>query len=286
MSRTPLDHDYAPKGLMRSALQNPAFSFAIGALRRFRRPPFLLLGFAVAGIIASFIPITWSVYYRFAKSPDPRPHLFLDMDNQAKYKAQAPSPVFEDGRAMRLPVPGTVARGELIEDEKYALGYVMDGQGNVTWVEGMPDGLEVDEKFMKRGQELYNRFCWLCHGYDGYGNGPIHVRAVKGQNALWVTPSNLHDETRLGRADGHLYNTVNNGIRNMAGYGTLIRDPKDRWAVVAYVRALQLSQAVPAGEVDPSLVANAPVQPALTNGKPPVVEEPAEETDTEQAAAR
>jgi hypothetical protein len=75
------------------------------------------------------------------------------------------------------------------------------------------------------------------------------ARAVALQEPKWVPPSNLHDAERKARPDGHLYNTVTNGIRNMAGYGASIVRAEDRWAVVAYVRALQLSQDAPADSV-------------------------------------
>ena len=281
-----LNHDYAPGGLLRSARSNPAPMMGIRTLSRYKRPPLLLIAVVAALIIASFIPIVAAFSARFQKSDQPRVHLFQDMDNQAKYKAQAPSPVFEDGRAMRQPVAGTVARGQLIDDPAYHLGYYAQGAGGeVSWVDGMPERLEVDRKFMERGQELYNRFCFLCHGYDGYGNGPIHVRASKLGAAAgqWVQPSNLHDETRLGRSDGHLYNTVNVGIRNMAGYGTQIRDPSDRWAIVAYVRALQLSQQAPLDAAPEGVELR--VVPALVNGEPlPVAEPEADDAGADEPA--
>ena len=288
-----LNHDYAPGGLLRSAKQNPAVMMSVASLGRYRRPPLWLIGVVAIAILASFVPIAWAFQARFAKSTQPRVHLFQDMDNQPKYKAQSASPVFDDGRAARFPIPGTVARGEFIEHDGYALGWYPDqsdtaagDEAAVTWVTDMTaevgDQVVFDRKLLDRGQELYNRFCWLCHGYDGYGNGPVHVRARKlgGAAGAWVQPSNLHDETRRDRPDGHLYKTVSVGIRNMAGYGQQIRDPNDRWAVVAYVRALQLAGNAPIDQVPADLRGQlADVTPPLVNGQPPLDPEDEEQQD-------
>jgi mono/diheme cytochrome c family protein len=288
------DHDYAPGGLMRSAKENPSVMMGLSAVGRYRRVPFWLIGVVAIVILASFVPIAWAFKARFSKSEEPRVHLFQGMDNQPAYRAQAANPMFDDGRAARMPVPGTIARGRFFENQAYELGYTGDvvAGGEVQWVEDMAetlgDEIVFDRALLDRGQELYNRFCWLCHGYDGYGNGPIHVRARKlldGAAAGWVQPSNLHDEARLSRSDGHIYNTVTRGIRNMAGYGQSIRDPRDRWAVVAYVRALQTAGGVEADRLPPDVRPMlSEVVPPMINGEPPIVleeEAPGDAEDVE-----
>ena len=84
--------------------------------------------------------------------------------------------------------------------------------------------MKVDEPLLRRGQLQFNIYCAPCHGNDGYGDGPVHQRAIALQEPKWVPPSNLHDATVKAPAGGHLYNTITNGIRNMAGYGSQIRE--------------------------------------------------------------
>jgi mono/diheme cytochrome c family protein len=101
---------------------------------------------------------------------------------------------------------------------------------------------------VERGQQRFNIYCAVCHGTDGYGNGPVNNRAVQRQEQKWVPAANLHSDVVRSRPDGHIFNTITNGIRNMAGYGSQI-PVQDRWAIVAYLRALQLSQHAPASAV-------------------------------------
>ena len=113
--------------------------------------------------------------------------------------------------------------------------------------------LPVNKTAATSGQQMYSNYCAPCHGLDGYGHGPINERAQELQvksEAQWSPAADLHGDTIRGRADGHLYNTINNGIRNMPGYGAQI-PVADRWAIVAYLRALQLSQHAPADSVPP-----------------------------------
>jgi len=180
--------------------------------------------------LVGLIPAAFAVYARHKTSSSPRVHLVHDMDHQPKYKAQTANAVFADGRAMRRPVEGTVARGELSEDDVHARG--RDGD---AWVKEIP--VAVDLELMRRGQERYAIFCAPCHGWSGRGNGPVAEKA--GKAALNV--SDLHSELVRGREAGHLFNTITNGLGNMASYGAQI-PVADRWAIVAYIRALQRSQ--------------------------------------------
>ena len=164
-----------------------------------------------------------------------RIQLIWDMDQQPKFKSQSPNPIFADGRSMRAAVAGTVPRGEANTDDALNLGLQPDGQ----WVKEIP--LSVNEKLLARGQNRFNIYCAQCHGLDGYGRGPVAVRAEKLQEGTWVAPALFHDEPYRNRENGDLFNTITNGIRTMPAYGDQItRD--DRWAVVAYVRALMRSQ--------------------------------------------
>ena len=119
--------------------------------------------------------------------------------------------------------------------------------GDTTfYVRQVPGQLAVTPEFLKRGQERFNIYCAPCHGESGHGDGPIAQRVAALQltpDAVgsWAPPQNLHEAKILGRPDGHLFNTITNGVRNMPAYDKQISVP-DRWAIVTYVRALQRSQ--------------------------------------------
>jgi len=188
----------------------------------------------IALAVMSWVPLVLLARVRATKSDAPRIQIFPDMDQQQKYKAQAANPFYDDGRAMRLPVEGTVARGELMDNELYQLGRV--GEEFTT---AMP--IRVTAAAMQRGQERFNIYCVPCHGLDGSGNGIVSVRAEALQEGTWIPPVSFHSETVRGRENGHIFNTISNGIRNMPAYDAQI-PVHDRWAIVAYVRALQRSQ--------------------------------------------
>jgi mono/diheme cytochrome c family protein len=142
--------------------------------------------------------------------------------------------MFADGRAMRPPADGVVRRGDAGGDEAQETGRVA-GQ----WVDRFPT--PVDLPVLARGRERFDVFCAPCHGLAGYGDGLVARRAEELQEGTWTPPTSLHDDAVVGRANGHLFNTITNGIRSMPGYAAQI-SLGDRWAVVAYVRALQRSQ--------------------------------------------
>ncbi|MEO1236873.1 MAG: cytochrome c [Planctomycetota bacterium] len=225
-----------------------------------KRLPMPMIAIAVIAVVASWVPITMILKSIQTKNDKPRIHLFQDMDNQPKLKAQASSPIFIDGRAMRPEVPGSVARGQLNRDDRLHEGYVVAQEGGgfvADFVTGFPDGVEVDRLFLLRGQKKYQTFCYTCHGASGYGNGPTNERAMlllTGDATLsyetaWVPSANLHETLDDGTLrfgpdvypNGQLYTVIDQGKGNMKGYGHAI-PIEDRWAIVAYVRALQLSQ--------------------------------------------
>jgi mono/diheme cytochrome c family protein len=218
------------------------------------RPPFFMIGIFLILTTATWIPLVVFARARVTRTDWTRVHIIQDMDNQPKYKAQDPSNVFADQRSMRLPIPGTVKRGGLEEDDHFYRGFSQTtdpaGKAQVKFFDTLPQQVQLAEPLLKRGQERYNIYCAVCHGTDGYGNGPVNARAVQKQEPKWVPAASLHTEAVRSRPDGHLFNTITNGIRNMAGYASQI-SVEDRWAIVAYVRALQLSQNVPANQVPP-----------------------------------
>jgi mono/diheme cytochrome c family protein len=167
---------------------------------------------------------------------------FPGMKRQPKYKAQAPSAFFADGRADR-PLPDhVVARGdERAQDDLYR---GKDATG--AWLQGFPAGLTVDAKLMERGRERYSIYCAPCHSMVGDGNGVT--------KRYGLLPANFQDDRLRKMAEGDIFNTITNGSqnKNMLSYADKLV-PEDRWAVIAYVRALQRAQAgSPADVVDPS----------------------------------
>ena len=251
---------------------SPSTLMGARGVLRFSTVPRWLVYLVVISIVASFVPLVQAINGKFGLSGKPRVHLFQGMDNQAKYKEQSANPLFANEMSMRPLVPGTVSRGNLAEDDFYNRGFTVtgeneDGSFDVDWFDGFPEQFDVNADTLAKGKELWARFCYLCHGFDGYGNGPIHVRAIQniGNNPNWIQPSSMHDAVRRGRPTGHIYNTVSNGIRNMAGYAQQIPHPEDRWAITAYVRALQLSQDAPA-ELLPDGV-TPPVKGTMMSGR-------------------
>jgi mono/diheme cytochrome c family protein len=189
---------------------------------------------AVCGVL-SFLPIALIARERATRVDRPRMQIVPDMDQQPKFKAQSGNAIFADGRADRPPVEGAVAQGEARGDEHLFRG-IIDGE----WAETFP--LTLTPEVLRRGQERYGIYCAPCHGLAGYGDGIVNARAERLQEGTWSPPSSFHDASVLGRPVGHLFNTITNGIRSMPAYGPQIPQ-RDRWAIVAYVRALQRSQA-------------------------------------------
>jgi mono/diheme cytochrome c family protein len=117
------------------------------------------------------------------------------------------------------------------------------------WLDKNP--LVLDEKTLANGRKNFGIYCSVCHGMSGYGNGLVNERARKIVAQTWVQPSSLHQDTLYADKypDGKLFSTISNGVRKMAGYSGQIKT-RDRWAIVAYVRALQLSQNASIDQID------------------------------------
>lgn len=199
----------------------------------------------VVMVVLSWVPLALIARARTTTSTAPRIHVVPDMDSQPKFKAQARNPLFADLRAMRPDPPGTVARGELNADRALHLGRSGD-----EWVTTIP--VPVTMNLMRRGRERYDIFCSPCHGLSGAGDGMISKRAEELQEGTWTPPSSFHTDLVRSRPDGHLYNSIANGIRNMPAYAPQI-PVEDRWAIVAYIRALQRSQNATTDDVPPEL---------------------------------
>ena len=164
---------------------------------------------------------------RGRKSAKPPLEVFNDMDRQYKYLPQAPSPFFADGRADRPVVPGTVPLGSFQEDTYFATGKDGDEFGR-----GFP--VQVDHQLMELGREKYEIFCAVCHGRTGDGNG------ITKSYGMVATPT-YHEDRLRGMAEGEIFDTISSGKNNMGPYGAKLR-LEERWAIIAYLRALQLAR--------------------------------------------
>ena len=207
-------------------------------------PRWLLFTVAIL-VVLSWVPLALIMRARVTTSPQPRIHIVPDMDNQPKFKTQARNPMFADRRAMRPPVAGTVPRSATLGDPALTNGKVGD-----DWVEAIP--VEVDRGLLDRGQERYDIYCSPCHGLAGFGDGMVSKRADELMEGTWTPPSSFHTDLVRQRPDGHIYSTITHGIRNMPAYGPQI-PVHDRWAIVAYVRALQRSQNTTVDDVPPDI---------------------------------
>ena len=149
------------------------------------------------------------------------------MKDQPKYLPETASRFFSDGRELRRPVPGTVARGNLKDDD--------------TFYTGMRDGaftanpLPMERETLERGQERFNIYCAPCHDRTGSGRGIVALRGS------WPV-SDLTEPRIRQMADGQIFDTISHGKRSMPGYRFQIPE-RDRWAIVSYVRALERAAA-------------------------------------------
>jgi mono/diheme cytochrome c family protein len=161
-----------------------------------------------------------------------------DMHDQPKYIPLRPSTIFADGRSARPLPDNTVARGHLNEDVAYYTG--RDAQGKLVTEFPFP----VTREVLQRGQNRFNIYCTPCHDTTGSGNGMVTQRGFR-------HPPSYHLERLVQAPVGHFFDVITNGLGAMQDYSAQVA-PADRWAIAAYIRALQLSQLatindVPAG---------------------------------------
>lgn len=156
--------------------------------------------------------------------------IFSDMDHMPKLRPQTTTKFgrFADGQSSRLPVIGTVARGTAYEDTPFNTGKKADG----TFVEAMP--VKITAETLKRGQDRYTIYCQPCHSAVGDGKG---ITTKFGM----ANVASFHDERLVKLPDGEIFNTITHGKNLMGAYADKLQI-SDRWAVISYVRALQLSR--------------------------------------------
>jgi mono/diheme cytochrome c family protein len=164
-----------------------------------------------------------------------------DMQNQPKMIPQRGSDFFADHRGARPQVLDTVARGQLHEDSYFYTGVVQGPNGYKQELDEMPVEIPVTMEVLERGQERFNIYCTPCHSRVGNGLGEIVQRGFK-------PAANLHDQVRVSQPISHYFYVMTHGYGAMPDYSAQL-PPSDRWAVAAYIRALQLSQAAKATDV-------------------------------------
>lgn len=164
-----------------------------------------------------------------------------DMYDQPRYEPLSTSTFFADGRSSRPPVPNTVAVEQARTDEE-----LYTGQADGQVVDEFP--MPVTREMIERGQEQYNINCVPCHGLTGYGDGMVYRRGG-------IPPANFHTDRLRDAPVGHFFDVITNGYRYMYPYGHKIA-AEDRWAIIAYIRALQLSQNATSADVPPGELQN------------------------------
>ncbi len=215
----------------------------------------MLRGFLLISLLFT-IAIIAVFGFRGQKSTGSPLEIFPDMVRQMKVRAQAPLNFFADGRGARSPVAGTLPIGyEMPKAETIATpaaaaataeqaqthsrigfsvgtDYYDTGKMGNNWGTGIP--LEVTRELMERGQQRFNITCAMCHGATAAGNGIVKQHGL-------ATVVTLQDDRIRKMADGEIFNTITNGKNTMMAYGPNII-VADRWAIIAYLRALQRSQ--------------------------------------------
>jgi hypothetical protein len=179
----------------------------------------------VLGVVTLTSLVALTGCARGCTSSRPPIHLNPSMDDQPKVRPQAASAFFRDGASMREPVAGTVPIGGLKEDSAFFTGMGPDGQ----FVPTSP--VPVDEALVDRGRERYHIYCEPCHDARGDGRGILFQRGN-------VPTASLHQEKVLNYADGEIFDVITNGRGLMSAYRWPI-PPRDRWAIIAYVRQLE-----------------------------------------------
>jgi mono/diheme cytochrome c family protein len=212
---------------------------------------FLSYLFVIAIVVSAF-------GFRGSKSELPPIEIIPDMDHQAKVKYQASSEFFADSRGARMPVKGTVPMGfeipatPAVNGAKPArlaftsgLGYYDTGKVGDFYGDGLPaeitgDSSVFNEEFIKRGEQRYNINCAICHGTSGNGKGVTSKYGIL-TAYNFQQPGNLDPANAAAyRADGAIFDVITNGKGLMGSYGGNIT-LRDRWAIVAYIRSLQLA---------------------------------------------
>ena len=194
-------------------------------------------------LVLSAVALLAGAGCRGQRSGSPPIHPNLNMDFQERFEEQEPNPFFADEAAQRPPVPGTIKRGMLRTTANAPLYQGREASG--AYVASNP--LAVTTGVLARGRERYNIYCQPCHGLAGDGRGIIMV-GNGGQGYGYTPAPTYHSDYLRDVPDGYVFDVITNGVRSMPSYAHEVQ-PSDRWAIVAYIRALQRSQAAGSDDV-------------------------------------
>ncbi len=202
-------------------------------------------------LVLSVLAVVGVLGLRGSHFRKPPLYIFPDMEWQLKLRPQKPNGFFANGVSSQFPVPGTIERGTPIQTAAGPVYPYVDAPVNTGMVPGTTNFVEtnpmsITAALLKRGQQRFNINCSPCHGQLADGNG-----ITKKIGAMAVV-ANLHEKRIVEMGDGELFYVISNGRNNMGAYGPNIT-VEDRWAVVAYLRALQLSQLGSLEDVPPEL---------------------------------
>ncbi len=253
----------------------------------------VLRSFFLAVLLLVLLGVGWAGF-RGDTTTKPPLYVFPDMDDQAKVKYQAESDFFADGKGAQKPVPGTVPMGLTVATQPVAAAaagagaasappvappaftftagtdYYHTGRFGDYWGDGLPSEVALDAALIRRGAERYGIYCAVCHGHTGAGDG------ITSKYGVPMATGNFHlsmftdrnDPTY--RTDGAIFATITYGKGQMGPYGAMI-PVADRWAIIAYIRTLQLSKATTAEATAaaPATDAATPAEPAPAAATPP-----------------
>lgn len=194
---------------------------------------FALIGAALGAAIVGIAGL------RGETSRKPPIEIFSDMVRQPKLRPQTPDALFANGISSQLPPAGTVARSQPIQTADGPVWVFEEAPVNTGRISGTTNFVEtnplpVTPELLARGHDRFDIYCAPCHGRLGDGNGI--TKAIGDMPAV----ANLHDIRIVSMTDGEIFNTITHGKNTMGAYGPLV-PTQDRWAIVAYLRALQLS---------------------------------------------
>jgi mono/diheme cytochrome c family protein len=193
----------------------------------------ILVIVAIAAVLFTIVGIPGHL------SRKPPLEVFPDMDRQAKLRPEKPFDFFTNGLSSQLPPAGTVARSAPIETASGEVYSYQDVPFNTGKISGTTNFVEinpmtVNAALLARGREQFNIYCTPCHGALGDGNG------ITKKIGVMPAVANLHDKRIVEMTDGEIFNTITHGKGLMGAYGPIVT-AQDRWAIIAYARALQLS---------------------------------------------
>ena len=220
----------------------------------------MIRGFLLISLLLTVAGVAF-LGFRGKKTADPPMEVFPDMVRQMKVRAQAPLGFFADDRGARMPIAGTVPIGyEMPRPETIATpaavpvaethphvafsdgpDYYNTGKMVDHWGTGIP--MDVTDELMRRGHDRFSITCAMCHGATAMGNGIVKQHGL-------ATVVTLQDDRIRKMSDGEIFNTITNGKNTMMAYGPNIPVP-DRWAIIAYLRALQRSQNASIADIPP-----------------------------------